>query len=245
MKVTIECQNCGKAFSVHESIAEKRKNCSRACKVEFAAKKRERICEQCGKRFVQSKSNASKNRVAQFCSYECRGMARRNRVSVKCQQCGKSFERAVWQDGRAKFCSYDCHDAFRRTTITKVCRGCGTQFERTGFDEIVKASFCTDQCRSEYMAKGKLDQNGYRTIMVDGQRVFEHRHIMEVHLGRALVGEENVHHKNGVRDDNRIENLELWSTMQPYGQRVEDKIAWMIEFLDQYGYDVHKRDQGS
>ena len=57
---------------------------------------------------------------------------------------------------------------------------------------------------------------------------------MEEHLGRKLVGKENVHHINGVRTDNRISNLELWSTSQPKGQRVEDKTAWALEWLEQY-----------
>lgn len=66
------------------------------------------------------------------------------------------------------------------------------------------------------------------------QREFQHRRVMADQLGRELLPNENVHHINGVRHDNRPENLELWVKTQPPGQRPEDLVAWAREILETY-----------
>ena len=71
-------------------------------------------------------------------------------------------------------------------------------------------------------------------------KVLEHTVVMSEQLGRALVPTENVHHRNGVRDDNRPENLELWNKVQPSGKRAGDLIEYANEIIALYGRDPSK-----
>lgn len=154
-----------------------------------------------------------------------------------CEECGGVIEHNPASIDRRRFCSYACKgQAMRRAALVSwTCEACGKTDMRPAF-KAKGRRFCSRQCWSTQNEGSVIPGVGYRRITVDGvSNIWEHRHVMERHLGRPLKFGEIVHHKNGDRLDNRIENLELWSRKDPPGQRVADKIEWAHRLLDQYG----------
>lgn len=106
-------------------------------------------------------------------------------MTTACMECGKTFEQPKRKDRQKRFCGKVC--ANRHTARNRV----STTYRRLttrGYVEVWNP------------AHPMAQKSGY---------MMEHRLIMATHLGRSLLPEEVVHHKNEVKTDNRLENLEL------------------------------------
>ena len=181
-----------------------------------------RVCEYCATPFLPSHPRA------RYCSHECSHAAKRTSKVPCAGGCGNYVSRKT---GSAA--SPMCRKCRWGERVRWTCRTCGKEESRS--PSRAAAIYCSNECANSAEApRFVLDSNGYLVAPWKGGIIREHRWVLEAHLGRPLEPHENVHHINGNRTDNRLENLELWSTSQPSGQRVLDKVEWAVGMLLAY-----------
>ncbi len=224
-------------------------------------------CQECGAHFI-ARRKTPKLGFPVNCSRSCankeNGRQRRDTSWVReqeqqCVVCGKAFlaKRRKSTDAFRSICSLECHAKLRESKLKRQCRHCGGIFWQQR--SVVKRGknggcFCSQECYHAFtpqngsgLVSGRKMDKGYVLLYAPDhpatkrKYVYEHRLVMEKLLGRYLMPHENVHHIDGDRANNAPENLELWVSPQPSGQRAHQLYKQDVERLARENYVLKQR----
>lgn len=223
-------------------------------------------CAYCGNETEKYLATVQASKTGRFfCNEDHRkkgGSKPRTIAPKTCELCGKEF--VSYDKGR--FCSKKHYDEWQaRNKVSLICEGCGREFSLSPSQAKHRTGrWCTRGCESASRIKrplarehngrpAALDKAGYVRVYepehpkaMNGGWVFEHRLVMEQHLGRTLAQDEHVHHINGRKDDNRLENLMVMGDLdhltlsgQDYRTEVANALADLAEYRKRFG-DLEK-----
>lgn len=178
-------------------------------------------CEFCDK----NKEYKFKSHVKRFCSYKCKSQVCKrtsNKLFINCSFCKQSFSiqqgqlnSRINQGDIPKFCSRKCSGLSKRKRRNIKCRFCNKEFETNSIRRVYCSIDCSNKGHVKFETlkrKGFWFENGYKILSIgNGKGIKEHRYIMEKYIGRKLLSDEHIHHINGIKTDNRLENLEILS----------------------------------